>query len=74
MKTEIQIIAPVFPSRFGASNSDEVPRDLIGATILRMGTVEKNGRPILLIEYSAPEGAKELSLSFNDAAIWIEDN
>lgn len=69
-------VSPVFPNRFGTSNSDPIPEGLIGSTIVQMGTIIRDDtRPFLMIEFrpSGSESTRELILSFNDAAIWIEN-
>jgi hypothetical protein len=70
-------ILPNLPDRFHPDRGDEFPEDLLGSTIVRIGTIAEQGLVEgggLVIDYrpAGSEAAKRLVLAFNDLGMWIE--
>lgn len=65
-------LIPKLPSCRGPQSGDKVPNDLIGATILGIGTREKRQSGLLLvIDYKTRSGhPRRLELASNDIAMW----
>jgi hypothetical protein len=70
-------IIPKLPDRFDPNRGEDIPSDLIGATIVGFGTtnegIEGGG---LVIDYM-PAGSscgKRLKLAFTELGMWSESN
>lgn len=77
---EASAIVPVLPDRFHPEQGDEIPEDLVDATILRIGTandidVEGGG---LIIDYIPAHYRPEwdrifrVVFGFNELGMWVE--
>jgi hypothetical protein len=72
-------LLPKLPHYFRPHDGEEIPSDLVGATIIRIGTpaeaglIEGGG---LVIDYR-PEGSTEVRrvvFGFNELAMWVASN
>jgi len=67
-------VLPNLPDYFRPHEATRFPRELIGARILRIGTLAEPRAASgggLVIDYDKNGKAKRLVLEFNDAAMWV---
>jgi hypothetical protein len=68
-------VIPKFPHVFG--RGEDVPVDLIGATILQMGTIGKkieSGEFVINYRAAGQNRVKRLVLLFNERGMWASAN
>jgi len=69
-------VVPCLPAIFPSGQGRPFPADLIGATILRIGTVSRE-RAVegggLVIDYRKPGGktARRIILAFSEVGMWV---
>jgi hypothetical protein len=67
-------VVPRFPNIFGADRGEPIPPDLVGATIVSVGTLEdpeavEGGG--LIIDYANLGEVKRLVLALNETGAWV---
>ena len=72
---DAKALIPKLPSLF--QDGEEIPSDLVGATILGIGTTDVCSESGEFVIHYVPKGeshARRLTLLFNERGMWIESN
>jgi hypothetical protein len=68
-------LIPRLPKYFHPQGGEEIPRDLLGASILGFGTTEERvegGGLVIDYQPTGNKGARRLILGFTELGMWVE--